>query len=107
MLPHRLLTYVYLIQIFAIKLHTSRCKPIPSVDPVIVTKEFRNGLLLNSVSKNSDEKNFKKFANTAVPKINTISMAKAADKKTLKMQMVAFENKEDFMRGPWYKKRSD
>ena len=25
----------------------------------------------------------------------------------LKMQMVAFENKEDFMRGPWYKKRAD
>ena len=63
-----------MIQIFVVKLHTSRCKPNPSNNPVIVTKEVRNGLFINadSVSKNNDEKNF----------ANTFSMAKVADTKT-------------------------
>ena len=46
-----------------IKLHTKLGKPIPSVDPVIV-----------SANKNMDEM---KNKNNAVPKINIVSMAKA------------------------------
>ena len=51
-------------------------KPIPSVDPVVVTAASKN---------NSDENNSgKNSAKNAVPKINIVSMAKANDKNTLK-----------------------
>jgi len=59
-----------------IKLHTRLGKPIPSVDPVVVTAASKN---------NSDENNSgKNSAKNAVPKINIVSMAKANDKNTLK-----------------------
>ena len=59
-----------------IKLHTRLGKPIPSVDPVVVTAASKNNSEENS-SKNSNSKN-------AVPKINIVSMAKANDKSTPK-----------------------
>jgi len=59
-----------------IKLHTRLGKPIPSVDPVVVTAASKN---------NSDENNSgKNSAKNAVPKINIVSMAKANDKNSLK-----------------------
>ena len=64
--------FLYLIQIFDTRLG----KPIPSVDPVVVTAASKN---------NSDENNSgKNSAKNAVPKINIVSMAKANDKNTLK-----------------------
>ena len=57
-----------------IKLHTKLGKPIPSVDPVIVSANKSN-------NSNAEECNALKNKNN-VPKINIVSMAKANDKAT-------------------------
>ncbi len=54
-----------------IKLHTRLGKPIPSIDPVIVT-----------TAGNKNCENEKSNSNKALPKINIVSMAKANDKSS-------------------------
>ena len=60
-----------------IKLHTRLGKPIPSVDPVVVSAASKN----NDNENNSSGKN---SAKNAVPKINIVKMANANDKSASK-----------------------
>lgn len=60
-----------------IKLHTKLGKPIPSVDPVIVTTAKNN-------EENGSDRNKLNSIQKNVPKINIVSLAKANNEKSAK-----------------------